>query len=160
MADQVAILLVEDDEKYALAMCAALERVPVPKLVHVARDGLEAMAYLNGEAKYADRSAYPQPSLVVLDLNLPGIDGLELLRWIRKHPQLKTLRVVMLTASHNPRDSSAAYKLGANSYLTKPTDLNEAVPMLARLLIPVVPKATSPILPPTPPSDEIDTTSN
>jgi CheY-like chemotaxis protein len=159
MADNVFILLVEDDERYALVMCAAFERVPVPNVVRVARDGLEAVAYLNGEGEFADRSKHPLPSLILLDLALPGMDGLEVVRWIRKQAQFRTLRVVMLTSSHNPRDSAAAYKLGVHSYLTKPTDLNEAVAMLARLLIPFVPIATKPELPPPPPSEETDTPS-
>ena len=156
MADEVVILLVEDDENYALIMCAALERVPIPNVVRLVRDGAEAVAYLEGQGQYADRAQHPLPALVVLDLNLPGLDGLEVLRRIRRQSQFKTLRMVMLSSSHNARDSSAAYKLGAHSYLTKPTDFNEAVAMLARLLIPFVPIAANPELPPKPPTTAPD----
>ena len=157
MSEAVVILLVEDDENYALTMCAALERVPIPNVVRVVRDGAEAVAYLEGQGQYADRAGHPLPALVVLDLNLPGMDGLEVLRRIRRQPRFKDLRMVMLTSSHNARDSSAAYKLGVHSYLTKPTDFNEAVAMMARLLTPFVPIASQPELPPTPPDSETDT---
>ena len=80
----------------------------------------EAVDYLSGLGKYSNRAEYPLPSLILLDIKMPGLDGLEVLRWVRSQPGLKTIRVVMLTTSSDIRDVNTAYQLGANSFLTKP----------------------------------------
>src|SRR4029077_20868417 len=80
--------------------------------------------YLSGEGKYANRAAYALPSVVLLDLNMPGIDGFEVLRWIRQQPGIKDLRVVVLSGSDAMRDVNLAYQLGANSFLIKPMDFD------------------------------------
>ena len=78
--------------------------------------------YKNYQGKYALRTLYPVPALVLLDLKLPGMDGFEVLSWIRRHPQLSRLHVVVLTSSGQIRDANQAYQLGANSFLVKPAD--------------------------------------
>jgi DNA-binding response OmpR family regulator len=87
---------------------------------------MEAIAYLNGETPYEDRSRYPLPDLVLLDIKMPGTDGFEVLRWIRAHWEFRELCVVMLTSSDEIRDVNQAYKLGANSFLVKPLDFVNA----------------------------------
>jgi len=88
--------------------------------VFVARDGREALRYLHGEGQYADRVQHPFPWLTLLDLNLPYVPGLQVLKQIRKHPDLRKLIVVVLTSSLADSDLDEAYALGANSYLSKP----------------------------------------
>jgi CheY-like chemotaxis protein len=95
--------------------------------------GEEALAYLKGDGMYSDRQQHPLPSLVLLDLKLPGIGGFEVLRWIRQQPALAGLRVVVLTNSTDVRDANLAFRLGATSFIIKPEDFfrmvefNEAV---------------------------------
>ena len=90
-------------------------------------DGEEAIAYLAGKGAFADRGANPPPFLVVLDLNIPGRHGLEVLRWMRDQPDTRTTIVVVLTSSIDVRDMQEAYELGANSYIVKPADPNQLV---------------------------------
>jgi CheY-like chemotaxis protein len=85
------------------------------------------VSYLNGTGKYQNRAEFPPPQLVLLDLNMPGMGGLELLRWIRQDPELCKLRVIVLSGSDASRDVSDAYAAGANSYLVKPGDLDRFV---------------------------------
>jgi hypothetical protein len=88
--------------------------------IEVARDGEEALAYLNGWEPSA-----PLPVVILLDLRLPRIDGIEVLRQIKAHPQFRTIPVVVLTSSAEDRDIQAAYELGANSYIVKPVDFDK-----------------------------------
>ena len=97
----------------------------MPVQVQVARDGREALRYLRGEGEYADRERHPLPSLTLLDLNLPYVHGLEVLKQIREESTLRKLIVVVLTSSVSDSDIERAYGLGANSYLTKPNNLEE-----------------------------------
>jgi CheY-like chemotaxis protein len=90
--------------------------------VHAVRDGEEAIAYLKGEGKYANRVEYPIPSLVLLDLKMPQKGGLEVLRWIRALPTLYRLPVLVLTISNQIADINRAYALGANSFINKSFD--------------------------------------
>lgn len=86
----------------------------------VVRDGEEAVAYLAGDGVYGDRRAHPLPVLVLLDLKLPRRSGFEVLEWIRRHPMLRRLPVVVLTSSRETEDIDRAYSLGASSYIAKP----------------------------------------
>ena len=116
------ILLVEDRKDDVLLITRAFETVDFKCRLIVAESGEEALFYLSGHGKFSDRAAYPLPGLILLDLKKPGIDGFEVLTWIRHHPQLSGLRVVVLTSSDEIRDANEAYKLGANSFLVKPLD--------------------------------------
>ena len=127
------ILLVEDDENDVFLMERAFGKASVPVQIQVARDGREALRYVHGEGKYANREQYPLPWLTLLDLNLPYVPGLEVLKQIREHPELRKLVVVVLTSSVADSDLEHAYELGANSYLSKPNSLEE-VQELAELL--------------------------
>ncbi len=127
------MLLVEDREDDVLLVRRAFAKANIINPLHVVHDGLEALAYLKGEGPYANRVEFPLPELILLDLKMPGMDGYEVLRWIRKHPTLSALRVVVLASSEEIRDVNLAYKLGANSFLVKPVELERFVEMLVAL---------------------------
>jgi CheY-like chemotaxis protein len=104
---------------------AAFRRWRVTNRVKIVGDGEQAKAYLVGEGQYADRRRYPFPSLVLLDLQMPRLSGLELLRWIRTTAGISDLAVVVLTGSTNRQDFERAYHLGANACAVKSLDLTE-----------------------------------
>jgi CheY-like chemotaxis protein len=127
MSDQAVVLLVEDNEDDMALVRRAFAKGKVVNPLHVVGSGEEALEYLLGTGRYANRSEYPLPELMLLDLDLPGIDGFQVLRWLRQQPELKALRVVVLTASDALTDANQAYQLGANSFLVKPIDFDEFV---------------------------------
>ena len=102
-------------------MAYALEQAQVQNPRQVVRDGREAMAYLKGEGKFGDRQAYPLPGLVLLDLRLPRVPGLEVLSWMRAQPEFARVPVLVLSSSDQDQDLDAAYRRGANGYLVKPS---------------------------------------
>jgi len=118
----MAILLVEDSADDALLILRALEKAGAKNAIRVVRDGEAAVNYLAGAGIYADRRLYPMPGLVLLDLNLPKLDGFEVLRWIRDTRALFGLKVVVLTTSQNMKDIARAYSAGADSFLVKPME--------------------------------------
>ena len=115
------ILLVEDEENDVFFLKNAFKEVGILNPLKVAQDGQEAMDYLSGRGDYADRARFPLPSLTLLDLKLPRVMGLEVLKWMRAQPGLKTLLVIILTSSRLGPDIERAYQLGANAYLVKPS---------------------------------------
>jgi len=129
MADLAVILLAEDREDDVLLIRRAFKEAHITNPLFVVRDGQEAIAYLSGVDHYANRVEYPLPALLLLDLKMPRLDGFEVLRWLRKQEGLKTLRVVVLTSSDNMPDLNEAHTLGANSFLVKPFDFEDAVRM-------------------------------
>ncbi len=127
MLDLALLLVVEDNKDDVLLLRRAFQQAKVLNPVHIATGGEEAIAYLGGMGKYANRVEFPLPSLVLLDIKMPRIDGFEVLRWIRTQPGLSSLRVIMLTSSNQMRDVNTAYQLGANSFLIKPVDFERFV---------------------------------
>jgi CheY-like chemotaxis protein len=127
MSDQALFLLVEDSETDAILIRRAFVKGNIINPLQVVTNGDQAIAYLKGEGPFANRAEYPLPELVLLDLKLPGIDGFQVLRWIRQQPELKALRVVVLTSSDRIQDVNLAYQLGANSFLVKPVDFERFV---------------------------------
>jgi CheY-like chemotaxis protein len=127
MAEQAVFLLVEDDENDIVLIRRSFIKANVLNPLYVVRSGEEALEYLAGDGKYSNRGEYPLPGLILLDLKLGKMDGLDVLRWIRKQPGLSSLRVVILTASDDMRDVNAAYQSGANSFLIKPLDFERFV---------------------------------
>ena len=121
------ILLAEDREDDIILIQRAFKIGGIPYPLLVVRDGEEAISYLSGVGRYANRELYPIPGLLLLDLTLPVTDGFGVLRWIRDHPDLKDLLVVVLTASDRIRDVNQAYRLGAYSFLVKSEDFQDAV---------------------------------
>lgn len=125
------VLLVEDNPDDALLSKLALETTTFVDDIVIASDGEEALDYLLGQGTYT--SPPPLPNLVLLDLKLPKVDGLEVLKTIRAHPRTKLLTVAILSNSAEERDVTACYAAGANSYLRKPVDYNKFQEMAAQL---------------------------
>ena len=119
------ILLVEDNPRDEALTLRALKKSGIANAVVVARDGAEALDYLFKTGTRPDGTAAELPTVVLLDLNLPKIDGLEVLRRIRGDERTKLLPVVILTSSNQEEDRFKGYDLGANSYIRKPVDFNE-----------------------------------
>ena len=120
MGTNRAILLVEDNEDDVFLMKRALKGARVVNDMNVVEDGQAAQDYLAGAGKFADRSSYPMPAVVFLDLKLPYISGHDVLAWIRRQKEFDSLIVIVLTSSNEAWDVSRCYALGANSYVVKP----------------------------------------
>jgi CheY-like chemotaxis protein len=114
------LLLVEDNEEDAFLLRRALRLEKVECTLQVAEDGQEAIEYLGGTGKYGDRTQYPFPNLVLLDLKLPYVHGFEVLAWAATQPACKDLRIIILTSSGEERDRDKAAQFGIKSYFTKP----------------------------------------
>lgn len=125
--DNMTILLVEDNADDELLALRALKKTAVPNEVVVARDGEEALEYIFGRGRYAGRDVSKQPKVIFLDLKLPKLNGIEVLRSIRKDVRTSRVPVVLLTSSDERQDLIDGYDSGANSYINKPVDFNEFV---------------------------------
>ncbi len=121
--DERIVLLVEDNPDDVELTVRAFKKSNIGNRVEVVQDGAEALAWLH--APGPDGALRPLPEVVLLDLKLPKVDGLEVLRRIREHPRTKLLPVVVLTSSNEERDMVESYRLGANSYVRKPVEFNE-----------------------------------
>jgi CheY-like chemotaxis protein len=122
MSISKGVLIAEDEDNDFLLMERAFaknsEKVPVTR----ARDGVEVISYLTGADGFEDRRQFPLPGVLLLDLKMPRKGGFEVLEWIRNHPAFKPMIVIILSSSAQDKDVTNAYRLGANSYLTKPND--------------------------------------
>ena len=127
------ILLAEDDPNDVLLIQRAFQRNQVANPVQVVRDGEEALAYLSGQAPFADRERHPLPVLMLMDLKMPRKSGLEVLEWVRQQPGLKRLPIIVLTSSNQSPDINRAYELGANSYLVKPAGFDSLLDLVKNL---------------------------
>ena len=123
MRRQALILLVEDSEHDVNLIQRTFAKAQVSDPIQVVKSGEEAIAYLQNNPPYADRDENPLPALILLDLTLPGMNGFELLKWIRVQTRFDRVFIVVLTASLNLQDVRHAYELGANSFLNKPLEL-------------------------------------
>jgi CheY-like chemotaxis protein len=133
MNDISPILLAEDDDNDALLMERAFVKAGWGIPLHRVGDGDEVIRYLKGQDHYSDSSKYPFPSLLLLDLRMPGKSGFDVLEWIRTQPQLESLLVVVLTSCQVPADVRRAYALGANMFLLKSAKFEGLVEHLRRL---------------------------
>ncbi|HZV35839.1 MAG TPA: response regulator [Verrucomicrobiae bacterium] len=124
------VLHVDDDPSDLVLLKQACRRAEVSFELKSVGDGDSAIAYLSGTRSFGDREANPLPVLVLLDLKMPRMTGFDVLRWIRANEQLKTLPVVIFTASNQEGDIRRAYELGANSYLVKPVGIHTLIDML------------------------------
>lgn len=122
---QIEILLVEDNNDDVELTLHALRKENLANHIHVARDGEEALEFLFCNGAHADRSFDRPPRLVLLDLKLPKIDGMEVLRKLKADPRTHSIPVVILTSSKEERDLVQGYGLGANSYIQKPVDFDQ-----------------------------------
>lgn len=120
-----SLLLVEDNRDDEELTVLALRENRLLNDIHVARDGAEALDYLLAQGRYANRDPLDLPQIVLMDLKLPKISGLEVLQRMRAHPRLKLVPVIILTTSLEERDIMESYDLGANSYIRKPVDFSK-----------------------------------
>jgi len=127
MPERALILIADDSEDDITVIRKAFEKAHFPNPVYSVKSGQEAIAYLQGKGRYSLRDEYPLPDILLLDLAMPGTDGFEVLQWIREQPGLRSLRVIVLTASDHIRDINQAYQLGANSFMVKPSDFENYV---------------------------------
>ncbi|HTL59773.1 MAG TPA: response regulator [Candidatus Limnocylindrales bacterium] len=144
MKVQAPILVVEDDYNDVLLIRRAFRLAQIGNHIRFVRNGRSAIAYLSGIGRYANRDKYPMPSLVLLDLKMPGLDGFGVLEWIRQQSRFNTLRVVVLTSSDEIRDVNEAYQLGANSFLVKPLEFENIGALFSTLTAQRIHELTSP----------------
>jgi len=133
ITNEVEILLVEDNPDDVELTLRALKQNNLSNKVHVVKDGAEALEYIFANGAYAHRRIEDHPKVILLDLKLPKVDGLEVLRRIKSDERTKVIPVVVLTSSKEERDLVESYKLGANSYITKPVDFESFVKAVAEL---------------------------
>lgn len=131
--NQKMILLVEDNADDEALTLRALNKSKVANKIVVVRDGAEALDYLFCKGAYAERDPFELPQVILLDLKLPKVDGLEVLHSIRSEPRTHMLPVVILTSSKEEHDMINAYSGGANSYVRKPVDFNQFVDAIGQL---------------------------
>lgn len=129
------ILLVDDNDDDAFFIEKAFKSAGSSAHIFRCIDGKEAQNYLEAQAPFSDRGFYPAPDLVLLDLKIPQVPGLEVLRWIRQHPEWNNLIVVVLTSSAQQRDINEAYALKVNCFLTKPSALNDTVELARSIML-------------------------
>jgi CheY-like chemotaxis protein len=125
MNDKKIILLIEDNPDDVALMLRVFKKHKVANEVVVAHDGVEALDYLFGTGTHAGRDLRQQPQVIFMDLKLPKVDGLEVLRRVRNDPRTRLQPVVILTSSKEEKDRANGYALGANSYIRKPVDFNQ-----------------------------------
>jgi CheY-like chemotaxis protein len=132
-ATEVVVLHIDDDPNDTILLQAAARSAKLGFQMHNVEDGEQAIAFLSGAGEYADRNLYPLPSLILLDLKMPRATGFEVLTWIRKHPQLREVPVVVLSGSELQDDVEKAYVGGANSYLVKPIGFEALVNLVSNI---------------------------
>lgn len=129
----ISILIADDDAQDALLVRLAAQRAALDVRLDVVKDGEEAIDYLMGRSAYADRHAHPFPSMMLLDLKMPRVNGFDVLDFVRSQPNLRRLPIVIFSSSDDPKDIRRAYDSGANSYLCKPHS-NDDLSALLRAL--------------------------
>ena len=130
MNEKQTILLVDDSENDLFLMQRAFKKAEFNQPLQMAHNGEEAIAYLKGDGPYSDRNKFPLPAVILLDLNMPMKNGFDVLAWLRTQPALKRLSVVILTASMRQEDVERAFDLGANSFLVKPSAVEDLTNMM------------------------------
>ena len=127
------ILVAEDDSTDAFFLARAFGKAGIPTALQFVRDGQEAIDYLVGEGRFANRLTHPGPDLLLMDLKMPRRDGFQVLAWIREQPLLKRLPVIIFSSSSLDSDVNRAYDLGANSYLVKPHSNEDLLAVVEKL---------------------------
>jgi CheY-like chemotaxis protein len=125
MGENLTILIAEDDSNDVVILKKALERAGIKYPIHVVPDGQEAVEYLRGAGQYSDRTKFPFPNVVFLDLKMPRMTGFDVLEWSKNNPQCAVIPVIILTASKQEEDIKKAYEMGANAYLVKPSQIGD-----------------------------------
>jgi CheY-like chemotaxis protein len=124
------ILLVDDSDSDIALLQQAFVKAGMQRPLHVVRDGVDAMSYLLGRGEFADRGLHPMPSILIIDVNMPRLNGLELLTWLHTQPEFSHLMIIVLTGDARIEAVNHAYHLGANSYLLKPIRHEELVDLV------------------------------
>jgi CheY-like chemotaxis protein len=126
-------MLVDDDPNDILLMKLAFDAAGLQHPVAVLHDGEEAIRYLEGTGEFRDRSRYPIPCMMLIDFKMPKLNGIEVTEWVRHHPALKKLIVIMISSSGLHPDIEAAYEAGVNCYVTKPSRLDQRTELILAL---------------------------
>lgn len=119
------VLLAEDEANDVFMMERALKKMDAPASLQIVRDGQEAIEYLSGKHKYADRNSYPLPTLILLDIKMPRKSGFDVLDWLKNNDTLTHIPAVIITSSKVKSDVDKAHELGAKAYLVKPVPFDE-----------------------------------
>ena len=127
---RLIMLLVDDEENDIYFVRRATEQSDAGHTVYAVNDGEEAIRYLRGKGRYADRHKFPLPNVILTDLKMPGMDGFEFLRWLRHNAGSSIIPTIVYSSSRLEKDVRQAYRLGANCYLVKPNSLEEMVKTL------------------------------
>ena len=130
MERNLTILIAEDGEDDALFLRRAMKKLGWANPVHILTDGGEVMKYLKGEEKYRDRSHFPFPSVLFMDIKMPRVSGFDVLQWLRDHPGCRIIPIIMFSGSALVEDVERAYQLGANAYIVKPMGLDDLTAIL------------------------------
>ena len=133
MNPNYTILVVEDEDSDFYLLQRAFKKNDILNPIQRVKDGLEGLHYLQGAGDYADRAKYPFPEVIILDLKTPRMTGLELLAWIRDHPESRVVPTIIMSSSQQDQDIASAYELGANTYFVKPTDFQTLVQMIGSI---------------------------
>jgi CheY-like chemotaxis protein len=129
----IVILVADDDAEDRMLVNDALEESRLANMVHFVEDGEELMDYLRNRGKYADKTKYPSPGLILLDLNMPRKDGREAVKEIKADPKLRIIPIVVLTTSKAEEDIIKTYDLGVSSFITKPVTFSSMVEIMKTL---------------------------
>jgi len=127
------VLLVEDDLNDIFLVKRAFKMARLEEPLQVVTDGEEAVHYLRGEGKYANRDAHPLPKLIVMDIKMPRKTGFEVLQWIKRDGPLRRIPIVIVSSSDRTEDINRAYELGANAYMVKPVDFRAVEHLFASI---------------------------
>jgi CheY-like chemotaxis protein len=130
MNQSLPILIAEDDENDVIILERALRQVGFTNPFHVCKDGVDVVAYLCGRAPYQDRQKFPFPRILITDLKMPKMDGMQILKWLHQHQHCNVIPKIVLSASRQASDIQEAYKWGANSYFVKPGSYARLTQML------------------------------
>jgi CheY-like chemotaxis protein len=130
----IHVLYAEDDENDAFFMQRAFAKLRRSDALRIAHNGRKAVAYLNGEGEYADRSKFPLPDILLLDVKMPELSGLEVLAWVRAQPQFSKQVIVMFTSSTQDSDVERSRAGGANAYLVKPSNADNLAPLVESII--------------------------
>lgn len=130
---QVVVLSVDDNDVDGALLERAFKRTSIPARLYRVSEGPQALAYLSGDGIYSDRESYPLPDLVLLDLAMPKMSGVEVLKWIRNENSVHKTRVLIFTSSEKPEDFHAANQIGADGYFLKPTKFDDLKKLVTRI---------------------------
>lgn len=132
-SNPISILIADDDAQDAMLVRMAAQKAALGLRLESVTDGEQAIDYLLGRARYADRRSHPFPSMMLLDLKMPRLSGFDVLDFVRREPELRQLPVVIFSSSDDPKDIKRAYDAGANSYLCKPHSSDDLSALLKAL---------------------------